>query len=221
MRHWGPLGPPRSSARPRPARPGAGRAAPSQGSSSREPRARGRPGRTPRGPRTCARARGEERVGRASRDPRPRRARWAAPPRLPPARDRALRAARATFSCLRCALRLRESERLCRSRGAASLRATVTRSGSASSPPPPSPARSPSRNKTPVGLQGCFAKDSYPPAFCLSLAVRKGAGGMRPGAVGVSESARQRLGVPAPGSTWFRAGAALILSECPSWQVSG
>lgn len=77
----------------------------------------------------------------------------------------------APLSCLRYALRLRENERLCRSRGAASLRATVTRSGSASSSPPPAPARSRSRNKTPVGLQGCFAKDSYPPAFCLSLAV--------------------------------------------------
>lgn len=32
------------------------------------------------------------------------------------------------------------------------------------------------------------------------------------GAVGVSEGARHRLGVPAPGSSWFCARAVLILS---------
>lgn len=41
------------------------------------------------------------------------------------------------------------------------------------------------------------------------------------GAVGVSESARAATGCAHPGSTWFRTGAVLILSECQSWQVSG
>lgn len=148
------LGPPRSSARPRPAPPEQAEQHPARGHLRGAPRP-GRPGRTPRGPRTCARAR--ERSAWALRPGTPGLAALGGRPLpacLPPAVARS--GPPAPLFRLRCALRLRESERLCRSLGAASLRATVTRSGSASSLHPPSPARSPSRNKTPVGLSGLF-----------------------------------------------------------------
>lgn len=99
----------------------------------------GRAGRPTR-PRTCARARGEERAGLCAQGlPASQRPAGAHSP--PASRPRSARSGPpAALLCLRCATRLRASECLCLSGGAASLRATVTRSGSAGFPTPgPSP----------------------------------------------------------------------------------
>lgn len=124
MRHWGPLGPPRSSARPRPAPPGAG--------SSTQPGVifAGAPRPGPAGVIAPRAAHVRSGAGRGAWALRPGTPGLAAlggrplPACLPPAIARS--GPPGHFSCLRCALRLRESERLCRSLGAASLRATVT-----------------------------------------------------------------------------------------------